>query len=60
MFFRFRFTARQDPLFQMLQGRFGRLVRGLKKWICVAAWAEILGAVGWVGETAVGWLESHP
>ena len=26
----------QDPLFKMLQGRFGRLVRGLKKWICVA------------------------
>lgn len=25
----------EDPLFKMLQGRFGRLVRGLKKWICV-------------------------
>lgn len=28
-------TCVEDPLFQMLQGQFGRLVRSLKKWICV-------------------------
>ena len=34
----------QDPLFLMLPGKFGRLVRGLKKWICV------------VGDSQGGWI----